>query len=90
MDAFMREALATHVARETSAEAVQAALAALRDVYGTPTYLRSDNGAEYVAVGLQGWLAPHDVVPLYSDPGCPWQNRKDERFSARILSFWLD
>jgi putative transposase len=84
MDEFTREGLATHVASETSAEAVQAVLAALRDVYGTPTYLRSDNGAEFVAVGLQSWLAQHDVVPLYIDPGCPWQNGKDERFNGTV------
>jgi putative transposase len=54
MDAFTREGLATHVANQTAAEGVVAVLAALRDVYGTPTFLRSDNGAEFVALALQG------------------------------------
>lgn len=84
MDEFTREGLATHVASETSAEGVQAVLAALRDVYGTPSYLRSDNGAEFVALALQDWLAQHEVVPLYIDPGCPWQNGKDERFNGTV------
>ncbi len=84
MDEFTREGLATHVTRETSAEGVQTVLATLRDMYGTPTYVRSDNGAEFVALGVQGWLAQHDVVPLYIDPGCPWQNGKDERFNGTV------
>jgi len=84
MDEFTREGLATHVSSDTSAEGVEAVLAALRDVYGTPTYLRSDNGAEFVALRLQGWLTRHGIVPLYIEPGCPWQNGKDERFNGTV------
>ena len=69
---------------QTSADHVEAVLAALRDVYGTPSYLRSDNGAEFVALTLQGWLAREGIVPLYIDPGCPWQNGKDERFNGTV------
>lgn len=84
MDEFTREGLATQVMRETSAERVEEVLTSLRDRYGTPTYLRSDNGAEFVARSIQGWLADQDIVPLYIDPGCPWQNGKDERFNGTV------
>ena len=84
MDEFTREGLATQVTNETSAEGVVAVLATLRDVYGTPAYLRSDNGAEFVALALQGWLVQHAIKPLYIDPGCPWQNGKDERFNGTV------
>lgn len=84
MDEFTREGLATHVTTETSAEGVMVVLGALCEVYGTPSYLRSDNGAECVALQLQGWLAQHDIVPLYIEPGCPWQNGKDERFNGTV------
>jgi len=84
MDEFTREGLATYVTSETSAGQVEAVLAALQDMYGTPTYLRSDNGAEFVALSLQGWLARQGIVPLYIDPGCPWQNGKDERFNGTV------
>ena len=84
MDEFTREGLATQVTNETSAEGVVAVLATLRDVYGTPAYLRSDNGAEFVALALQGWLVQHAIEPLYIDPGCPWQNGKDERFNGTV------
>ncbi len=84
MDEFTREGLATHVENETSAEGVQCVLAALRDVYGTPEYVRSDNGAEFVAIALRSWLKQHQVEPLYIDPGCPWQNGKEERFNGTV------
>lgn len=84
MDEFTREGLATHVMRETSADQVEMVLTALRDMYGTPNYLRSDNGAEFVALSVQGWLARQGIVPLYIDPGCPWQNGKDERFNGTV------
>jgi putative transposase len=84
MDEFTREGLATHIMSETSADQVEAVLAALQDVYGTPSYLRSDNGAEFVALTLQGWLDRQGIVPLYIDPGCPWQNGKDERFNGTV------
>jgi len=61
---------------ETSADQVEAVLAALRDVHGTPP--RSDNGAEFVALTLQKWLAYQGIEPMYIDPGCPWQNGKGE------------
>jgi transposase InsO family protein len=35
-------------------------------------YLRSDNGAEFVARALRNWLAEHAIEPLSIDPGCPW------------------
>jgi len=84
MDEFTREGLATHVTNDTSAEGVVAVLSALQDVYDTPVYLRSDNGAEFVALALRNWLAEHAIEPLYIDPGCPWQNGKDERFNGTV------
>jgi len=90
MDEFTREGLATHVTNDTSAEGVVAVLSTLRDVYGTPVYLRSDNGAEFVALALRSWLAEHAIEPLYIDPGCPWQNGKDERFNGTVCDECLN
>ena len=84
MDEFTREGLATHVTNATSAARVVAVLSSLRDVLGTPVYLRSDNGAEFIALALRTWLAKHATLPLYIDPGSPWQNGKDERFNGTV------
>lgn len=90
MDAFPREGLATPVMSETSAEHVVAVLAALQTVYGTPTAIRSDNGAECVALALVRWLREHTIEPVYIDPGCPWQNGKDERFNGTVRDACLN
>jgi len=84
MDEFTREGLAIDIALDTSAERVIGVLAQLVPVYGTPEQVRSDNGAEFVAQALQRWLAKEHILPLYIDPGCPWQNGKDERFNGTV------
>ena len=84
MDEFTREGLATHVTNETAAEGVVAVLVTRCDVHGAPTHLRSDNGAEFVAHSLAQWRAQNCIQPLYIDPGCPWQNGKDERFNGTV------
>jgi putative transposase len=84
MDEFTREGLALDVALTTSAERVIGVLAALLAQHGAPENLRSDNGAEFVAIAVQGWLAQAGVQTLYIDPGKPWQNGKEERFNGTV------
>jgi putative transposase len=84
MDEFTREGLALDVALTTSAERVIGVLSALVAQHGAPMYLRSDNGAEFVATAVQVWLAQCGVQTLYIDPGKPWQNGKDERFNGTV------
>jgi putative transposase len=84
MDEFTREGLALDVARTTSAERVIGVLTALVGQHGAPANLRSDNGAEFVAIAVQTWLAQCGVQTLYIDPGKPWQNGKEERFNGTV------
>jgi putative transposase len=84
MDEFTREGLAVDVALTTSAERVIGVLSALLAQHGAPAYLRSDNGAEFVATAVQAWLAQCGVQTLYIDPGKPWQNGKEERFNGTV------
>ena len=53
-------------------------------LHGAPAYLRSDNGPEFVAVAVQLWLVQRQIRTLYIDPGCPWQNGKEERFNGSV------
>jgi putative transposase len=46
--------------------------------------LRSDNGSEFVALVVRGWLYQQQVQVLYIDPGCPWQNGYEERFNGTV------
>jgi putative transposase len=84
MDEFTREGLAIEVADATSAAWVIAVLSELVTLHGAPAYFRSDNGAEFVALAVQAWLARRQIRTLYIDPGCPWQNGKEERFNGTV------
>jgi putative transposase len=84
MDEFTREGLDIDVDTNTSAERVISRLEKLVALYGAPAYLRSDNGPEFVAIAVQIWLAQRQIATLYIDPGCPWQNGKEERFNGTV------
>lgn len=84
MDEFTREGLDIDVDTNTSAERVISRLEQLVALHGAPTYLRSDNGPEFVALAVQSWLAQRHIKTLYIDPGCPWQNGKEERFNGTV------
>jgi putative transposase len=84
MDEFTREGLDIDVDTSSSADRVISRLEELVAQYGAPTYLRSDNGPEFVAVAVQRWLAQRQIATLYVDPGCPWQNGKEERFNGTV------
>lgn len=84
MDEFTREGLAIDVDTSTSAERVIGVLGQVVAAHGAPAYLRSDNGSEFAAVAVQAWLAQRQIQTLYIDPGCPWQNGKDERFNGTL------
>lgn len=84
LDEFTRESLCIRVERRLKAEDVRLTLEALFQDYGIPTYLRSDNGSEFIAQCLQGWLAEQGTRPLLIEPGSPWQNGKCESFNGRF------
>lgn len=41
---------------------------------GIPEYIRSNNGAEFIAKELRKWLAGIGVKTTYIKPGSPWEN----------------
>ena len=90
MDEFTREGLALDVATTTSAERVIGVLTALFAQHGSPSYVRSDHGAEFVAHAIQLWLAECGVQTLYIEPGKPWQNGKEERFNGTVRDACLN
>jgi len=52
--------------------------------HGAPEHLRSDNGPEFIAQAVQGWLRENQIKTLYIDPGSPWQNGFVESFHGRF------
>jgi putative transposase len=84
VDEFTRECPAIEVATSLPATRVITVLARLVATQGAPAYLRSDNGPEFVAQAVQGWLALQPAATLSIDPGCPWQNGFGESFNGTL------
>ena len=90
VDEFTRECLAILVARTITADDVLRVLTWLVAVRGAPGYLRSDNGPEFIAGAVKGWLAAAGIATLYIEPGSPWENPYSESFNSRFRDEVLD
>src|SRR5436309_11399864 len=84
IDEFTRECLAIDVAGGIRSGRVIEVLTQLVSVHGTPRYLRSDNGPEFVARAILRWLQTADIETAFIDPGKPWQNGADESFNGKF------
>lgn len=93
LDEYARECLIIYVARSISSHQVIQLLEWLFLVHGAPSYLRSDNGPEFIALALQQWLREHHCNTLYITPGSPWENPFIESFNgtfrAEYLNRWI-
>ena len=74
IDEHSRECLAIDVARKLTSEDVLERLSELFVRRGVPSYLRSDNGAEFTATKVREWLSRVGVTTLFIEPGSPWEN----------------
>ena len=74
VDEYSQECLHLEVERSITTEDVVAVLEGLFRQSGEPTFIRSDNGPEFIALALKWWLRVTGVRTLYIDPGSPWQN----------------
>ena len=84
VDEFTRECLAIDVRRTFKSEDVLARLAELFIFRGIPTYIRSDNGPEFIAKDLRAWLQRVGVQTLFIEPGSPWENGYIESFNGKF------
>jgi len=83
-DEFTRQSLAIRVAEAFTSMDVKAVLDEVIKEKGAPTFLRSDNGSEFIARDLGIWLAVQDVSTRFIEPGKPWQNGFAESFHSRL------
>lgn len=90
MDEFTRESLATLVDRSIPSIQVINLLEWLFLTRGTPEYIRSDNGPEFVAQAVQEWLAQRQCNTIYITPGSPWENPYIESFIGKLRAECLD
>jgi putative transposase len=59
-------------------------LTRLVPAHGTPRFLRSDNGPEFVSYAILAWLADFGIQSTHIDPGKPWQNADNESFNGKF------
>ncbi len=78
------------VERGMTAEGVISTLEYLFEVRGEPVHIRSDNGPEFIAEAVKGWLARRGARTLHIEAGNPWENADSETFNSRSRDEILD
>lgn len=84
IDEFTRRCLAIYVARRLTSNDVIDCLADLMTRHGPPAHIRSDNGPEFTARKVRGWLGRLGVKTLFIEPGSPWENGYNESFNGKL------
>lgn len=90
MDEHTRECLAIDVGRKMTSEDVLDRLTDLFTTRGVPEHIRSDNGPEFTARAVRGWLGRLGVKTLYIEPGSPWENGYIESFNGKFRDEFLN
>ena len=90
VDEYTRECLTIEVERSLTAEDVVSTPEYPFEVRGEPGFIRSDNGPEFVAEAVRGWLAGRGAKTLDIAPGGPWENAYSETFNSRLRDELLD
>lgn len=84
IDEYTRRCLAIVVARKLNADEVLHCLTDLFTLHGPPEHIRSDNGPEFTARAVRGWLGRVGVKTLFIEPGSPWENGYNESFNSKL------
>jgi len=90
LDEYTRECLEIRVEKQMRSQDVMETLDELMTERGVPRYMRSDNGAEFIAKELQAWLRSKGVNPIHIEPGSPWENGYIESFNGKFRDECLD
>ncbi len=84
VDEFTRECIALEVGRKLTSDDFIDVLVDLFAIRGVPSFIRSDNGPEFIARRVRQFLDSIDVGTSYIEPGSPWQNGYVESFNSRF------
>jgi transposase InsO family protein len=84
LDEYTRECLALVVGRSLTSRHVVATLDRLIAERGAPTFVRSDNGSEFIAHQVGAYLLAAKTDTKHIDPGAPWQNGYSESFNGKM------
>jgi putative transposase len=90
IDEYTRECLAILVDRKITNQEVIDLLFHLFIFRGIPEHIRSDNGPEFTARAIRGWLNKLGVKTLFIEPSSPWENGYIESFNGKLRDELLD
>lgn len=84
VDEYTRESLSIYVNKNIKSLDVIDVLRSLIQERGVPSYIRSDNGPEFIAKAIERWLKFYQVDTIYIKPGSPWENPYIESFNGKF------
>lgn len=84
IDEFSRCCHSILVGRSLTGTNVLVELERLMTIHGAPGFIRCDNGPEFIASAVLGFLAQAGVETLFIAPGSPWENGYAESFMSRF------
>ncbi len=84
IDEFSRSCLSIKVDRTMTSSDVVTELERLITLHGAPSFIRCDNGPEFISQILQNFVTNATIKTLFIDPGSPWQNGYCESFNSRL------
>ena len=90
LDEFTRECLALKVGRHFRSDDVLEVLEELVDEHGRPSFVRSDNGPEFIANAVKEWFQHREIETLFVAPGSPWENGYIESFFGGLRRDLMD
>ena len=88
VDEFTREALAIRVARRLSSSDVIDVLAGLVVARGAPAHIRSDQGPEFVAGAVKGWIAGVGAATASIEKASPWETDEVEKPLSAVRCYF--
>lgn len=88
-DEYTRECLALKTSWSVTSVDVIDTLAELFAMRGVPEAIRSDNGPEFIACGIQDWLGRLQIEGRYIAPGSPWENGYAASFHSKLVDEFL-
>jgi len=90
LDEYTRECLALEVERSITSSDVICVIDRLIAERGAPSFIRSDNGPEFIAEAVRGHLADLEVDTRFIAPGAPWENGYVESFNGTLRTDLLN
>lgn len=84
IDEWTRECLTIEVAARINSSMVVELLSRLMSLHGSPAFIRSDNGPEFVGHRVKELLTVSGIETFYIQPGKPWQNGTNESFNGKL------